>query len=844
MNEVIIPNKYKEDNILPKINLNEKYYENIKRQISGIQFHKRFFLSMTSEEINHFLISFRGHIYKISEILSGNIQAAGNDVKIVNGSDGLKIIKFRNGNNRILTTYNDGTITLLRNSSHDRQSINIKKIKKNNIGLIYYPLSDFISQINLWLEKDIKPRTEFANTINNPMYYTYDDDQLDIMTQNEHVNNISVVGNAGAGKSIIGINWMLEMASIPSQKFLYLTMSENLVDMLKYRLNGVRKNTISIKTTSSFLKDKFQKFYPDIPGICLYNSSKSYQIFCEFWSDKITDKFISKAIKNKSITATLKKPEIKLMAWTDIHGIIKGGLPRQMNFQNLKSIPDYLKYNNFVDILRHEQRDRDSNWYNLLYKIFDVYQIYLKEHNFFDDNDIARKILKYDSNDLENYDNVFIDECQDLTQVELLALFYLLQNSKQTRLASDRCQVVQPTHFSEAWMRTTINQYDEFLGKKVISYHHRPFYLHYNYRSTKSIVDYQNEIIDYFKQQKNIHFKEEEVEYVCVPSFTPQGNKPIWIMGSEKNRHMIMKLFHNHIINGNLQVIVANNQSRSLKYINDYIIDVPKCKGMEYSSVLMFNILNDTCFDILQSLRYYYVGATRAYQNLLIYEDITENSRDSQNALLKEAYQKGVIDCCRDLNDISPYRGIHWRDYLTDIIESVEDTVKIDEAKSALISGKYQLAYKLFLRDKSVDKSLLSYCKAGIFISKGDNTDALNILYQIPKDWSYHGINRMTGARIMMRINNISKDEYIAAKILSITNVKSDFMEDLKESFMSCYGENDINQIYPAIYSSVCKYEYASECFNKWLDIIKERIKGHYNTMLSNINNLTHAHLK
>ena len=845
LNEGTTPNQYSETYILPRINFNEDYYENVKKQISGIQFHKRFFPSMTSEEINHFLTSFRGHIYKIAEVLSGNIQAAGNDVKIVNNPDGLRIIKFRNGSNRILTTYNDSTLTLLCNSPHDRQNIDIHKIKRHNIGYIYYPLSDFISLVNLWLGKEKNDKPDFTAMINNPMYYTYDDDQLDIMTQNERVNNISVVGNAGAGKSVIGINWMLEKMALPDQRCLYLTMSGNLVDMLIYQLsefsNTANNFRESVATTALYMKDMFQECYPDIPEENLLDSVESYQVFCKFLDLKITEKFIFKLLKNKSICSHYKSPEGRLMAWDDIHGIIKGGVPRQMEYNNLSSLPPYLDCNQFKDILRHEWRERNKAWFNFIYKVFELYQDYLREQKLVDDNDMARMILNADNINLRTYDAVFIDECQDLTQVELLALFHLLQNARQKRLASDRCQVVQPTHFSESWMRTTINKYDEVLGKDVVNKHHRPFHLHYNYRSTKSIVDYQNNIIDYFKKQNNIHFKEEEVEHICVPDLAEQGNKPVWIVGNEKNKHMLLRLLHTQIIDGSLQVIVANHQSKSvhdikeLKSLRAYLVDVPGCKGMEYASVLMFNVLKDTDFDTLQALRYYYVSATRAYRNLIIYEEATGTDQASRTSLLKDAYEKGLIDCCKDLNDISPYSGELWKEYLLDTIGKVEDIVRQDEAKTALSAGRYQLAYKLFMRDDDVDKNILSYCQAGMFIDDNDNKAALDILYRIPKEWSYRGISRMTAARNILQRHEVEKDEYIAARILSMETITRDFMDELKDSWKKRYGKNTVNQVYRFVYSALTKYKYANECYSEWLKIIGLNIKDQYSELVTSI---------
>lgn len=105
--------------------------------------------------------------------------------------------------------------------------------------------------------------------------------------------------------------------------------------------------------------------------------------------------------------------------------------------------------------LRREKKASQSTvlWETTLYRVYEKYQAYLHRHRLFDDNDMARLLLKSRMKPQRPYGvygAVFVDECQDLTQMELLAIFHLLSGTRHKRMASDRCQMVQPTYFDEA----------------------------------------------------------------------------------------------------------------------------------------------------------------------------------------------------------------------------------------------------------------------------------------------------------------------------------------------------------------------------------------------------------
>lgn len=226
---------------------------------------------------------------------------------------------------------------------------------------------------------------------------------------------------------------------------------------------------------------------------------------------------------------------------------------------------------------------------------------------------------------LPEYGAVFLDECQDLTQMELLAIFHLLQKSLTKRMASDRCQMVQPTYFNEGWMRTASNDYDRFLGKDIDLYGCKARFLHYNYRSSRSIIDFQNYIIQYFMESDIMTLKQNETAEIKVPPLTPDGVMPVWIRPGAGNKQLLIDELCSKLDASVLQTIFAFDNSVGKEDFPDAdtaaVTDVISCKGMEYPSVLLYNLLTETRFDPVLAWKYFYVGATRGNRCIIIYED-------------------------------------------------------------------------------------------------------------------------------------------------------------------------------------------------------------------------------
>lgn len=802
----------------------------------GIQFDKNIFRNISSEQQQRFQKTFGDRLKKLESILKGSRQAAGNDFKLVRGHKGRKVLKRRVGGNRLSMVFKDGILTLLKLSSHDRQMVDIRKIKGRSVGYVYYELEDFLQQLAEWQPKN-QGRQSFGEYMASPRHFVYDSDQQSIIESGERAENISVIGNAGAGKSVVGLKWLNDQLQKPGCSCLYLTMSENLVYTLDYEFRRGRdgraiRSEAEISTTFDFLRRYLKVFYPDIPERSLLNSSQSLAVFRRFWEQEAD---WQQFWHRKDSCSRYQNNETTLLAvWREIHGIIKGAVPLGLAYEDMAEIADYLPEEQYRELLRREKKDSVGSvlWVSTVYKTYEHYQRYLRRHKLLDDNDIARMLLRaretYSDRGrrrlLPEYGAVFLDECQDLTQMELLAIFHLLQKSLTKRMASDRCQMVQPTYFNEGWMRTASNDYDRFLGKDIDLYGCKARFLHYNYRSSRSIIDFQNYIIQYFMESDIMTLKQNEMAEIKVPPLTPDGVMPVWIRPGAGNKQLLIDELCSKLDASVLQTIFAFDNSVGKEDFPDAdtaaVTDVISCKGMEYPSVLLYNLLTETRFDPVLAWKYFYVGATRGNRCIIIYEDAAADGSRIHD-FLNMAAELGLVACCDNLLDTAPDGQQTWLGYLYQCItESIVES-NLETAEHALNFGQYELAYNIYAKDGK-DMDMIAYCQGKAREMKKNFLGAIESYASISRSWSSKGRNRQNSVETLMKQPDLEGADFLAAYVLSERYARSrDGQQDnwllaAQQAWEYKFGSLNRKAFYEALADAVEMYPFMEEYISGW----------------------------
>jgi superfamily I DNA/RNA helicase len=188
-------------------------------------------------------------------------------------------------------------------------------------------------------------------------------------------------------------------------------------------------------------------------------------------------------------------------------------------------------------IPRRLTRDLSPDAIRAANEVFRQYSGWLHDEGFFDDIDLARAIWKHvRSHPPHQYDEIYLDEAQDLTRVEFLVLKALLKpgtgdQAERARivLAGDPQQTIHPTGFN--WR-----------GIKAFFWHGEELKqtdLKINHRTPQPIVDFANAI-----QRRRHHYGMEDL--VEQEARTQAGLKPIcYQIESPKDDSAMVELLRN-----------------------------------------------------------------------------------------------------------------------------------------------------------------------------------------------------------------------------------------------------------------------------------------------------------
>ena len=297
--------------------------------------------------------------------------------------------------------------------------------------------------------------------------------------------------------------------------------------------------------------------------------------------------------------------------------------------------PDYSKrglgINEYVG-LRDEESVYSKEQREQIYAVFEAYDEWLKDKGFFDENDLARKVIFEHAQDhlrLEPSPAVLVvDECQDFTEMQLLALYQLAGEKTRVIFAGDRHQIINPTYFDPERIKKMpgIGRFD-------------PHFIKDNHRSSFEIVRISN-VVSAKRRRAIGSFdkKYEEDERSDTQGFYPHflcygENVKTFAKGLEEVIEDPQAAIIVHCDEDKLRLksILPENKKAQLDVV---AYTIRECKGLEFKKVFCFDILTeygDVWQKILssnvrhgQKYRYYfntlYVSITRSQNGICLVE--------------------------------------------------------------------------------------------------------------------------------------------------------------------------------------------------------------------------------
>ncbi|MEI6858166.1 ankyrin repeat domain-containing protein [Psychrilyobacter sp.] len=503
------------------------------------------------------------------------------------------------------TGYGEKVLVLLLFSTHDlaiksgmrQNKIENLKVKKLEIEKSYENLDErseedldiIYNKINSKIVYEITSDENLLEFIQNEDEYTYyylNDEQYEILNSDFP---LFLKGSAGSGKTTVAIRKSMELEERQDLKVGYITFTQSLKEKAYEMYEKFRNPNCEKMVEFYSLEELYEKQLRERPiGL------------------KIFEFFIYEH------NPTMPKGMENLELYQEIRGTIKGSMgakgagnwDRDLR-QELIPQKDYLALNKKYTVYSEEVRKE-------IYRIALIYQEWLTERVYLDENDLARRVILSNK---EIFDCIICDEVQDLTEVEIYMLKTLVKNGKNLLLSGDIHQIINPTYFRFSRVKSLfykVEYTEKQLGK--------------NYRSQKKIVNLANELSDL--RGEYIGKLGEDYKEASILE-----GEDVYIY--KKDNNFLNKLEENTTI-----ILVPTYQIKEmlrveLPKIANKILTVQDIKGLEFDSVVLYNFATELkkYWEIIfsggakknQLYRYYfnllYVGLTRARKRLLFMEE-------------------------------------------------------------------------------------------------------------------------------------------------------------------------------------------------------------------------------
>lgn len=514
--------------------------------------------------------------------------------------------------------------------------------------------------------------------------------------------NVLVQGVAGSGKTNICIDKIIFTACKNySGKVLYTTFSRGLLIDTKLKVEEYKRNLEKVLSDYKqykiiFLDDNHKKALENKLGIYFFSEDDNqiiaklehvvnyltnkvdYLLIEDLYEKKFNTKSVfanqnyfintySKNLTNHQIEKAFNKLSMlsKEIIYKEIYGMIFG-------FYNLEQKPEIMPLSAYIEARQNSFSRQECE---TIYQIALDYKKHLEQNGIIDNNLASKKLIDVLGNDFE-YSLSIIDEVQDYTQANL-CLFKKL--SLKMFCVGDALQMINPSYFNFGYLKKLL------FNKDVTDV----LELKHNYRNSAKIQHIIEELNVINKQEFGTH------NFVLNGQSVDNGIKTTAVYVNSAG-------FANKIANSKFDnftfVVSDEKQKQELAKIikQQEVLTVSEIKGLERDTVVAYNLLSAN-LDKWQSLqrnkvnhkqadensvfRYYYnlfyVGLTRAKQNLFVFE---QNLVSQFENFFKQNFKVlNATDAVGELNNI--VKKVEFTE--REAISRVEEFVKLEQFDNA-----------------------------------------------------------------------------------------------------------------------------------------------------------------
>jgi len=377
---------------------------------------------------------------------------------------------------------------------------------------------------------------------------------------------ILLKGNAGSGKTTIAMYRLISSINeVIEYNRLYLTYTKQLSNHAKFLYEQVGLYIDSNRPQFSTVDELCLQILEASNKSHIYfdiNDKVSFEVFCLIPSFR-----------------HFKKSQMYVL-WEQIRGVIKGHESINVLKTNCLSFQEYLNISNTQILLSDSERQ-------CFYKAFQKYQEYTNDNKLWDELDLAQEAYKItiENQYITRYDEIIVDEVQDLTSFHIRLILQLSSNYEGLFLAGDVHQAIHPSRFD--WKRVkaimfehlrNLSESRQYYGRLSQQLHE----LNINFRSPKPIIDFANHIIEW----RNSHFIDDSSSKLKAT----QDGENIYLINDLTN---IDK--YNIQLSHEVMVIVWDDKAKSevASYFNKgAIFTIHESKGLERNHVILWKFFS------------------------------------------------------------------------------------------------------------------------------------------------------------------------------------------------------------------------------------------------------------
>lgn len=522
-----------------------------------------------------------------------------------------------------------------------------------------------------------------------------------------------ISGNAGSGKTLISMRLMIANEKHGDKTFYYITLTNRLRDMV-YQMFltelGYNPKRSIFWSYEDLVKDYKMATYSDF--VTFYEEYKKTNIEA---SNKKYTAYIRKYKKHLSLDAEI--------IYHVIRRDIKGRMTHDWQRDLTKPLLDF---DTFSQMMENDYDDFDFLMLEYVYDVAVAYQNFLSKKGLMDENDVALVMNV-------KMDGIVLDEAQDFTELQLYRFFKMCDDN--IYLIGDPNQVINPSLFKPSRFISYRN--DINIPPPMIK----------NYRSSLEISQALDNLALKRKELiSSLKLIDEHFDFSGVK----ESNREAIINYQGKNVNNVIKEF---VLKPSSALVVLNDETKKLfSYSN--VFTIKEIKGLEFKNIFLYNItsgnaskweyiLDRSAKSKKDSIyRYYfnllYVGASRAIENIFIYED-------NPSIIQRLGLTSRVVDDEDVFDYISSFDDDFW-DYYDEVLY-YEEEMLFDEAINRLDIIKQKFNYDIshdyyrIITKRALDnKSDIKEIAQMLYIS--NETELLSSLGYTDSDFITQSIHR------------------------------------------------------------------------------------------------------